>query len=87
MKKILVVDDDDATRQLLREVFEKQDYEVTLACSGEEARKLLGADAFEVILSDIRMLELDGVGLLTHIKERGIPSVVILMTAMGIYGF
>ena len=80
---LLIVDDDRVTRELLREVFEKEGYTVTLASSGERVREALRAEAFPLVLSDIRMLELDGMSVLAHIKKNKLPSVVILMTGFG----
>ena len=57
---ILVVDDDEVTRKLLREVLERDGYQVTLAPNGEEAVKALKTQKFPIVLSDIRMLEVDG---------------------------
>jgi len=81
--KLLIVDDDRVTRELLREVFEKEGYEVTLASSGERALEALRAESFPLVLSDIRMLELDGMSVLAYIKKNKLPSVVILMTGFG----
>jgi two-component system, NtrC family, response regulator AtoC len=80
---LLVVDDDKVTRDLLREILEKEKYDVTLASSGEEALKLLTGRAFPVVLSDIRMLEVGGMAVLDHIKQKQLGSVVILMTGFG----
>lgn len=81
--KILVVDDDEVTRKLLKEVLEKQGYVVQLAPSGEEAVRAIKRDFFPLVLSDIRMLELDGMAVLREVKKTGKKSVVILMTGFG----
>jgi two-component system, NtrC family, response regulator AtoC len=81
--KILVVDDDKVTRDLLKEFFERGDYHVTLVASGEEALTSVRKETFPLILSDIRMLELNGLELLAHLKRMGVRSVVILMTGFG----
>ncbi len=81
--KLLVVDDDETTRNLLREVFAKDGYDVSLAASGEEALKLLRADRFPLVVSDIRMLELDGLAVLREAKRAHPTCAVILMTGFG----
>jgi len=81
--KLLIVDDDRVTRELLREVFEKEGYDVTLAQSGETALSLMARDRFPLVISDIRMLEIDGMSVLSYIKKNKLPSVVILMTGFG----
>ncbi|MGE0617174.1 MAG: sigma-54-dependent transcriptional regulator, partial [Bacteriovoracia bacterium] len=83
MTEILVVDDDEVTRNLLQEVFLKEGYRVTLAVSGEAALKQIAKQEFPLVLSDIRMLELDGMGLLAAVKQKGHRSVVVLMTGFG----
>jgi len=81
--KILVVDDDDVTLRLLREVLEKQGYAVQLAHSGEEAVQSLRKQSFPIVLSDIRMIELDGMAVLREVKKTSPDSAVILMTGFG----
>ncbi|HEY8280525.1 MAG TPA: sigma-54 dependent transcriptional regulator [Bdellovibrionota bacterium] len=81
--QLLVVDDDGVTRDLLREVFEKEGYEVSLAASGEEALQKLSGGSFPLVLSDIRMLGLDGIELLGRIRKGHPETFVILMTGFG----
>jgi DNA-binding NtrC family response regulator len=81
--KILIVDDDEVMRTLLREVLEKSGYAVQLAASGEAAIKLLRTSSFPVVVSDIRMLELDGMAVLREAKKSSAATAVILMTGFG----
>jgi CheY-like chemotaxis protein len=80
---ILVVDDDEVTRKLLKEVLDKEGYHVTLAASGEEAVRALRDQVFPIVLSDIRMLELDGMAVLRSVKKSNVDTAVILMTGFG----
>ncbi|MGE4231785.1 MAG: sigma-54-dependent transcriptional regulator [Bacteriovoracia bacterium] len=84
---VLVVDDDEVARKLLKEILDREGYEVTLASSGEEAIECSPPGVLEkyysVVISDIRMLELDGLDVLKHFKENFPKTVVILMTAFG----
>jgi DNA-binding NtrC family response regulator len=80
---ILVVDDHEVTRQLLKEVLEKSGYSVWLAASGEDAVKLYRQQKFPIVISDIRMLEMDGMAVLREVKKANLGSVVILMTGFG----
>lgn len=82
-RRVLIVDDDDVARSLLQELLEKEGYHATLAKSGEEALKLSKTTSFELVVSDIRMLDLDGIDVLRHFKREHPRSVVILMTAFG----
>ena len=81
--RLLIADDDRVTRDLLREVFEGEGYEVDAVASGEEALVRVRAHAFDVVLSDIRMVDVDGFRVLHEIRKLGKGSVVILMTGFG----
>lgn len=80
---LLVIDDDEVTRKLLKEVLEKDGYSIRLAESGEKAVDLIRRENYPVILSDIRMLELDGMAVLREVKKLAPQSSVILMTGFG----
>ncbi|MEK6706990.1 MAG: sigma-54 dependent transcriptional regulator [Bdellovibrionota bacterium] len=81
--KVLIIDDDEVTRKLLKEILDKEGYVICLASSGEEAIRLIKREVFPIILSDIRMLELDGMAVLRAVKKSGARSAVILMTGFG----
>lgn len=84
LKKILVVDDDPVSRELLEEVLRKEGYTVHLAESGEQALLDLDREDFPLVLSDVRMKEKTGFDLLRDIIKRPAPpSVVVLMTGFG----
>src|SRR6185437_15953668 len=80
---LLVVDDDEVTRKLLKEVLEREGYAVSLAPNGEEAVKALSKQVFPIVLSDIRMLETDGMAVLRAVKKSEPDTAVILMTGFG----
>lgn len=82
-RNILVVDDDEVARQLLKEILEREGYSVQLARSGEEAVALSKESFYPVVVSDIRMLDLDGLDVLRHFRTNHPRTVVILMTAFG----
>lgn len=82
-RNVLVVDDDEVARKLLREILEREGFEVTLASSGEEAVTLSTNRFFPIVVSDIRMVELDGLDVLRHFRLKHPRTVVILMTAFG----
>jgi DNA-binding NtrC family response regulator len=80
---ILVVDDEPEMRALVRDILQEQGHRVAVAQGGREAFKLLSEQEYEVVLSDLRMKEMQGIELLTEIK-RTYPDVnVIIMTAFG----
>jgi CheY-like chemotaxis protein len=84
-EKILIVDDEEQIRELLREFLTGAGYEVAVAANGEEALEMAQRERPDLILLDIRMPELDGVEtcvrLKTQTKTRSIP--VIIATAFG----
>jgi DNA-binding NtrC family response regulator len=81
--QVLVVDDDRVTRQLLEEVLKKEGYAVHTADSGEAALELTGDGAFDLVISDIRMLGVSGLDLLRAIRKRAPSTEVILITGFG----
>ena len=68
--RVLVVDDEAELADLVREILSRDGYEVTLAKSGREALSLLEAATPDVIVSDLRMPDLDGPGLWRELKAR-----------------
>ncbi len=80
-RRVLVVDDDPAIRTSLAEALSDDGITVTVAESGERALVLFEHAAPDVVLTDVRMPDIDGLALLTMLRERA-PSVdIILMTA------
>ena len=80
---ILVVDDEPDMRELLRDVLQERGSRVTLAQSGREALKRLGEEEYAVVLTDLRMKEMEGIELLKEIKRSYPETNVIIMTAFG----
>ncbi|MFY8033088.1 MAG: response regulator, partial [Flexibacteraceae bacterium] len=83
MAKILIVDDDRSIRSTLREIMEFEGYIITDAKDGEEALAILNKEQFAVVLCDIKMPKLDGIGLLTKAMEAGIDTQFIMISAHG----
>ncbi len=80
--RILVVDDKESFRALFRRIA-PPDLEVVGAADGARALELLGAERFDVVVSDVRMPGLDGLSLLKRIRDAGLDVEVVLMTAYG----
>lgn len=81
--RILVVDDEDAIREVIVSMLTNAGYEVKQASSGIGALSLLeGGEQFELLLSDLMMPELDGIGLLEKTKERYPNMTVVMVTAV-----
>jgi DNA-binding NtrC family response regulator len=81
--QILVVDDDEITCNLLEEVLSKEGYAVDKALSGQEAIEKGEKRSYKVVLSDIRMLDVDGMEVLRAYRQRSPETVIIMMTAFG----
>lgn len=80
-KTILIVDDSAALRQVVRLTLEKAGYAVTEAADGQEALERLDAARPDLIVCDLHMPGLDGVGLLRALQQRQaatVPPVVML---------
>ena len=81
MANILIVDDEQSYRQLLSLVFEEQGNSVRTAMNGRQALESLQAEPADVIVSDVKMPDMDGIEMLRAVRET-LPDVgVILMTA------
>ena len=81
MSRILVVDDEESMRDFLRILLEKEGHEVATAEDGEAGLQQAMGQEVHLVISDIRMPRLDGVGLLTRLREHGLEAPVILVTA------
>jgi DNA-binding NtrC family response regulator len=81
--RVLIVDDDDALRRLARDVLGGEGYELLDAPDGARALAMLQETAVDVVVSDLRMPGLDGLGLLAAIRKLAAPPVVVLLTAFG----
>jgi len=78
--KILVVDDEDTLRNMLTDVLVEEGYEVFAAPNGEEAVKKLREEYFELVITDIMMPGLNGIGVLKAAKEIEPGTDIIVMT-------
>ncbi len=79
--KILIVDDEQSHRIMLRAVLSADGYAVTEASDGTEAVQAVGKEAFDLILMDIRMTNMDGIEALTEIRKISPLVPVLIMTA------
>ena len=79
--RILVVDDEESHRIMLRAVLKEEGYEVSEATDGTEAVKAVEQEPFDLILLDIRMTTMDGIEALTEIRKISPLVPVLIMTA------
>ena len=80
---LLIVDDEAGYREVLQAIFEAEGYTVATAANGREALAMLKKACADAIVSDVRMPDMDGIGLLRAAREACPEVGVILMTAFG----
>ncbi len=80
-EKILVVDDEQSHRTMLKAVLSKEGYDISEADDGISAVKAVENESFDLILMDIRMSDMDGLEALGQIKKTSPSIPVIMMTA------
>ena len=79
--RILVVDDDSATAELVARLLVQQGFRTGLASDGEEAMNRLAEELFDAVVSDVEMPGMSGFELLQNIRVRYPRLPVILMTS------
>ncbi len=82
-KRVLVVDDEVNMRWVLKEALTEAGYEVLVASSGQEALSQMTQSPADLIVLDLKMKGMDGLGTLARLRERWPEVVVIILTAYG----
>ena len=82
-KSILIVDDEASIRESLQKVLSKAGYLTVTASSGDEALALLSTQSVDIVLSDLKMPNGDGIELLKNVKKKFADIEVILLTGYG----
>ncbi len=80
MKKILVIDDEPIIRVSCQRSLSNEGYEVKSASSGKEGIDLLEKEAFNLVLLDIKMPDMDGIEVLKKIKNTWPETKIIMIT-------
>ena len=78
--RILVVDDEAVLRQLLVEYFQDNGFEINTAGNASDAYSLLLQESYDVILTDVKMPDEDGISLLGRVRQKWPEIPVVLMT-------
>lgn len=81
MPSVLVVDDERSMREFLEILLNKEGYQVTLAANGQDAFGLLEKDKYDVLVTDIRMEDIDGIDVLKKAKALSPDTIVIMISA------
>jgi len=82
-KRILITEDDEEMRSLLKDFFEEEGFETDLVSNGVDALQKLAKEHFDLIITDIRMPGLTGLDILPGIKRLRPDASVIVITAFG----
>ena len=83
MSKILVIEDDNKIRSILKEILEEKNHEVDDAADGVEGYKKLEQGVYDLCLCDIKMPKMDGLEVLEKAKENEIGTNFIIISAHG----
>jgi len=83
MKKILVVDDEPSMRELLAIMLRREHFAVEVADSRATAARILATGPFDLVITDVKLPDGDGIEILRHVKAAAPETVVIVMTAYG----
>ena len=81
--RVLIVDDEEAVRELLSEVLVGEGFQVELASSAEQALTNLGKDDCDLVITDIRMSGMSGMELLLKVKALREDTEVVILSAYG----
>lgn len=80
MPKILIIEDDAAFCQMLQKFLTKKEFEVIISFNAEEGKKKFKEDTFDLVITDLRLPNYDGIQLLSEIKAINPKAQVIVMT-------
>ncbi|MFQ5946027.1 MAG: sigma-54-dependent transcriptional regulator, partial [Anaerolineae bacterium] len=81
--RILVVDDERGMREVLSSMLKKEGYDVAVAEGGEVAIEAIRREAYDAVITDVRMPKVDGLQVLKALKDVSPNTVVIMITAFG----
>jgi CheY-like chemotaxis protein len=83
-KRVLVVDDNKTNRIILQKQLAEWHMQTVLACSGKEALALIGSEAaFDLVITDMQMPEMDGIDLATEIRNLNAHLPIVLLSSVG----
>lgn len=81
--KLLIIDDEKSIRNTLKEILEFEGHDVSLAADGVEGLAMATSESYDVIFSDIKMPNMDGMELLERLNEANVDSSVIMISGHG----
>jgi two-component system response regulator HydG len=81
--RVLVIDDDPPHAEVVAEALERVGYACTVATSGQAGARALDTDEFDIVLTDLRMADLDGLAIVKKVKKAQPEAEVIVFTGYG----
>jgi len=81
--KILIVDDEEAVRELFSELLEKEGHKTSVCATGEETLEMLKKENFDVVLLDIKLPGISGLEVLKNIRDAYKNLPVVMITGFG----
>ncbi len=81
--RLLLIDDNVAYCELLRDYFKLDDYEIEFSHNGDSGLSLALSGAFDLIILDVMLPKRSGLELLRQLRERGSPLPILMLTARG----
>jgi CheY-like chemotaxis protein len=81
--RILIVDDSNIDRRLIRGILQRAGYETVEAMDGEEALRLYLDDAFDIVVTDLEMPDVHGFELISILTEFTEPPAIIAVSGLG----
>lgn len=82
-RSVLVVDDEETIRTVLKRILDREGYSVIEASNGQEALDQMGKTPAQFVISDIQMPVLDGLELLVQLKDKYPETKVLMITGYG----
>ena len=79
-KKVLVIDDDEGDCCLVEDVLAEDGIEVVKAIGGEKGIHILTEEKFPVVITDLRMPDVDGLAIIDFIRKRQMDSLIVVIT-------
>lgn len=86
-RSILIIDDDDALRRSIVGFLEDTGFEVHQACSGKEGIRIFTELSPDLVLTDLMMPELDGLGVVNAIKQHSPDTPIVVISGNGSVGY
>jgi len=83
MAKILIIDDERSIRNTLKDIIEFEKHTVSLVENGKQGLEIIENESFDLIFSDIKMPEMDGIELLNALVEKEIETPIVMISGHG----